>query len=165
MGARCSNGAELRRRIGWSCRKCSAVSSKPLSSPGARGRRPRARSPTAMLGQPKYRASAASPKTRTLLIGAAAWSLRSSLQRSTQKKRRRAQRRKRLSVKRACSDTIEDSPSSASEADARKKRARYYKESSPRSHIHVQAGVSHDPHRSSLGLLPFCDLAHGGYVG
>ena len=29
----------------------------------------------------------------------------------------------------------------------------------------LKARVSHDPHRSSLGLPPLCTLAHGGYAG
>ena len=41
-----------------------------------------------------------------------------------------------MSEKRACVDTIEESSSSAEEADARKKRARFYKESSLCIHTH-----------------------------
>ena len=47
---------------------------------------------------------------------------------STQKRRRRTQRRRRRSEKRTCGDTIEESASLVDEADARRKRARCYKE-------------------------------------
>ena len=59
-----------------------------------------------------------------------------------QKRRPRTQRRRRRkSEKRACSDTIEES-SSADEVDARRKRARYSKESQPFCLTHIQLGTS-----------------------
>ena len=61
--------------------------------------------------------------------------------RTTQKRRRRTQRRKRRSEKRDCSDTLEES-SSADEVDARRKRARYYKESPSCYLTHIQSDTS-----------------------
>ena len=63
------------------------------------------------------------------------------------------QRRKRRSEKRFCSDTIEDTSSSASEADAWKKRARCYKVSSPPiPHTHP------DQHSLHLHITSTCSM-------
>ena len=56
------------------------------------------------------------------------------------KRRRRTQQRRRRSEKRACSDTIEES-FSADEVDARRKRARYYKETPSCCLTHIQSDI------------------------
>ena len=110
--------------------------------------------------------------------------------RTTQKRRRRNQRR---SEKRACSDTIEESTS----VDTRRKRPRYCTESPfSRLHLHIttfrlhdfcsdeiwyqerasvhftisrslrlKPGASHDLCQSCLVPAPLNEFSHGGYAG
>ena len=78
------------------------------------------------------------------------------VQRSMQKRRRRTQWRRRRSEKWACSDTIEESSSSPDEADARRKGARYYKESSPCSFTHNQSDTSLHLHITTWRMHHCC---------
>ena len=71
--------------------------------------------------------------------------VRSSLTRtrwSAPKKRRRAQRKRVRRVKQACSDAVEETISSTGEAVAQRKRARFYKGSSPCPIIHTMTDTS-----------------------
>ena len=83
--------------------------------------------------------------------------MRSSLtraRRSAPNKRRRAQWRMVKPVKQACSDTIEETVSSIDDAVAQRKRARFYKGSSPCPIIHLPSPPHHH--------LPFHDSSSHG---
>ena len=109
------------------------------------GRKPRACSPTAMLEQMKERFRNISQDVHILNRSFGEELVRSSLtraRRSAPNKRRRAQRKRVRPVKQACSDTIEETTSSADEAVAQRKRARFYEGSSPCPIIQTRTNTS-----------------------
>ena len=108
------------------------------------GREPRGPSPTAM-EQMKDRIRSNSQDEHILNGSCGEEMVRSSLtraRRSARKKRRRAQRKRVRPVKQACSDTNEETSSSTDEAVSQRKRARFYKESSPCPIIHIRTDTS-----------------------
>ena len=109
-----------------------------------RGRRARARSPTAVLEQLRDRIRSISQDMHALN--------RSCRWDGNQHPLGGAFAR---SEKRACSDTTEES-SSADQAEALRKRARYYKESSPCSLMHIQSDTPLHLHITTFRMYDRC---------
>ena len=109
------------------------------------GRKPRARPPTAMLEQMKDRVRSISQDTHLLSRSCGEEMVRYSLTRARRpapKKSRRAQRKTVRPVNQACSDTTEETSSSTDEAVVQRKRAQFYKETSPCPIIHIRTDTS-----------------------
>ena len=105
--------------------------------------------PTAMLEQMKERLHNIAQDMYILDRSCGEEFVSSSLaqaQRSAPKKRRRAQRKRVMLVKQACSDNIEETISSTDDLAPQRKRARVNKEAPPSSNIHITSNASFHLH-------------------